>query len=424
MLTVDIRNLYNPKYDKLSGAALYLDPSTSVYPTAAGAPKPDAVSSWGIAQLNLASLSPGEHTLWVVPKFSWAEAVGVQTATSVVTDRIYRGLRIQLSTGGTNRGMTGAVIHASTSGNGTVLVDIRGQHLTVHLRAVWMKSPTHPSRNQPLDMIIVHKTGGAEPYSAVQTFISNGSPHYMIDREGHIIKFVIDSLAAGHVAPEKKDDQGGAYSHWGTQTALAYRSIGIENVGSDDQGLTDAQYQSLIRLIKELMDKHKILRHRVIGHSDVLTDGAGNMNHRRQTCPGWQFDWPRMEAHGIGLRRDGGTTTGTDPVAAFFDAMQAAGVPNLQLVQGDNDGNKLKPTKFGGELRKGALGKPIAQLQTWLKEIGYSVGPVDGECTIRMTKAVLHFQVHFIGVQANVGVVNRQTAALIYAVRQANPVAP
>lgn len=433
MLTLDIRNLYNPDYDQVSGAALYLNPSSQVYPPPGNPSKPDATSnSVGRAQLEIGHLYPTEHTLWIVPKVASADPVGIQTATTVTAERIYRGLRIQLSTGGGDRGMTGAVVHSTTFANGTIsLVDVRRQHLTVHVRAVWMKSGTYaPPRNQPLDMVIVHKTGGAVAGGAIQTFLSKGpgSPHYLIDRDGHMIKFALEAFAAGHAAPEgnyKWDKKSGAwlkaYSHWGTHTGLAHRSIGIENVGADDQGLTEAQYQSLIRLIKELMDKYKIPRHRVIGHSDVLTDGNGKMaSELRITCPGWQFDWPRLEGQGIGLRRDGGSVSGGDPVAAFFDAMQKAGVPNMQLVQGDHDGTQTQPAQFGGITRKEVLDKPIAQLQTWLAEIGYSIGSADGGYGDRTARAVLHFQTHFVGNGATRHV-NRHTAALIRAVHAANP---
>ena len=76
MLTVEIRNLWNPKYDDVSGAGLYLDPSTTVYPAQANSPKPDAVSSGGVAKLDISKLEPAEHTLWIVPKNASADPVG------------------------------------------------------------------------------------------------------------------------------------------------------------------------------------------------------------------------------------------------------------------------------------------------------------------------------------------------------------
>jgi hypothetical protein len=86
-------------------------------------------------------------------------------------------------------------------------------------------------------------------------------------------------------------------------------------------------------------------------------------------------------------------------------------------------------TRAASRLCRAGLAEAIAkasstnrspQLQTWLAEIGYSVGPADGKYEARTIRAVLHFQTHFIGKGAT-DRVNRQTAALINAVRQANP---
>jgi peptidoglycan hydrolase-like protein with peptidoglycan-binding domain len=132
----------------------------------------------------------------------------------------------------------------------------------------------------------------------------------------------------------------------------------------------------------------------------------------------------------MGLRRAGGGTGSpgsTDPVSAFFMSMSVALAGNLELRVNDRDGkqvgNKTESGVFGGKERKGVMETPIVHLQTWLKEIGYSVGPVNGEYKAHLERAVLHFQTHFMGAGAT-GRVNAQTAALIYAVRQANPVAP
>lgn len=383
MLKVDVMNHYLPK-DRVAGGSLYWDPQTPVYPAAGSPPKPDAdISKWGEATLPIDQLSPGEHTLWVVPKNSSADPVGIQTATTIVTDRIYRGLRIQLQVAAKPAGgkkMVGAVVHSSTMKNGAVQADVGKQSLTVQLLPVWMKAKHYPRDNTPIDMVIVHTTRNMG--SSLNTFISSASsPHYIIDRDGTIVKLVLESSAAGHAAPEGAWKQGTfAFTHWGTHTKLAYRSIGIENVTPLLEDLTDAQYESLIPLIQSLMDKYKIPRQRVIGHSDVLTDGEGRLSDLRIACPGYKFDWPRMEnakPQGMGLRRAGGSTGSpgsTDPVSAFFMSMSVALAGNLELRVNDRDGkqvgNKTESGVFGGKERKGVIETPIVHLQTWLKEIG------------------------------------------------------
>jgi N-acetyl-anhydromuramyl-L-alanine amidase AmpD len=270
-------------------------------------------------------------------------------------------------------------------------------------------------------MIMVHKTGGEVIGPAINQFLSGGSSsHYMIDRDGQIVKFVKDTIAAGHASHENNEDQ----SHWGSQTKLAYRSIGIENVGSDAQALTDAQYTSLIRLIQELMSAYNVPRHRVIGHGDCLTDGNAVLSDQRIECPGPLFEWDRLETANppIGLARTGGTSSGADPVAAFFKTMTDKGVANLALTGGDFDPQPGagKPSKFGHKDYKDITDTPIKTLQTWLAEIGYSVGTADGKLNPRTVQAARHFQVHFQN-RDNVATINAETAALIKAVRDANP---
>ena len=80
----------------------------------------------------------------------------------------------------------------------------------------------------------------------------------------------------------------------------------------------------------------------------------------------------------------------------------------------------MRPGRFGGREFKDVTETPIKHLQTWLAEIGYSVGPVDGQFNPRMARAVRHFQVHFEGRSDN-DTINAQTAVLIRAVRDANP---
>lgn len=80
----------------------------------------------------------------------------------------------------------------------------------------------------------------------------------------------------------------------------------------------------------------------------------------------------------------------------------------------------MRPGRFGGREQKGITETPIKHLQTWLAEIGYSVGSANGQFNARTARAVRHFLVHFEGRSDN-DTVNAQTAALIRAVRNANP---
>jgi len=76
----------------------------------------------------------------------------------------------------------------------------------------------------------------------------NVSAHYLIDRDGTIYHLVADTLFARHAI------------------GLNYCAIGIENIGSKTEPLTNEQVLANSSLIIELCKKHKI--EYVIGHSE------------------------------------------------------------------------------------------------------------------------------------------------------------
>jgi len=78
----------------------------------------------------------------------------------------------------------------------------------------------------------------------------NVSAHYLIDRDGTIYHLVDDNLLARHTI------------------GLNYCSIGVENIGSKKEPLTDKQVIANANLIRHLCKKHKI--EYVIGHSEYI----------------------------------------------------------------------------------------------------------------------------------------------------------
>lgn len=427
MLTVRLRNMHLLWPDYVTDARVYLDPSHRVYPL--GGRDTDQFGTTDAAgQTRLVGLAPGPHNLWIVPKLSTDEAVGQYTATGPEMSRIFRGMQVQIVVDSRNA-VTSAVAHVGTKDNGTISLTNVGkdQVLEVRLRPIWMKSPYFYNRGkQKIDMIVIHKTGDSSIGSSINQFLNGGtSAHYIVGRDGHAVKMVLEQYAAGHASHENEQDQ----SHWGTQTRLAWRSIGIENVGTVKEGFTEPQYKTLIALVQELMKIHEIPRHRVVAHSDILTDGHQHLSDDRIGCPGYQFEWAQLESANppIGLARTGGAR-GDDSVDEFFEMMTRglvqADSKALVLKPGDFDakviGGKPQPSKFGGKAYTEVTGTPIAQIQTWLKEIGYSVGPVTGEFNRQTARASRHFQVHFEG-RSDRDTIDQQSAALIRDVHAANP---
>ncbi len=76
----------------------------------------------------------------------------------------------------------------------------------------------------------------------------NVSAHYLVDRDGTIYHLVDDNLLARHTI------------------GLNYCSLGIENIGSKEEPLTNKQVIANANLIRHLCKKHKI--EYVIGHSE------------------------------------------------------------------------------------------------------------------------------------------------------------
>ena len=103
------------------------------------------------------------------------------------------------------------------------------------------------------------------------------SAHFLIERDGQITQFVSCLDRAWHA---------GISSFEGREACNDF-SLGIELEGTDDQPFTDAQYQALIALTRQLQQHYpQITPQRICGHSDVAPG--------RKTDPGPCFDWGRF----------------------------------------------------------------------------------------------------------------------------------
>lgn len=100
------------------------------------------------------------------------------------------------------------------------------------------------------------------------------SSHLLIRRDGQAIQFVSFLDRAWHA---------GVSSFDGREKCNDF-SIGIELEGSDTQPFTEAQYQSLATISKQLMTRFPAISpDRITGHSDIAPG--------RKTDPGPCFDW-------------------------------------------------------------------------------------------------------------------------------------
>lgn len=352
----------------------------------------------GKAEFDPKDLPDGKYTLTILPKENWNAPVGPDVASGHPPSRIYRVLPINVEV------KAGVILSAKVASgwelNGTVTL-VAGKELQTTVQPVWMQSTAHKNRSSSIDMIVVHHTD-CNRQIAIDTFMSEKGPHYMIDKDGQILKFVQDSQEAWHAGP----------SSWAGHTSLNSRSIGIEIVNTKPEPYTEAQYNSLLGLLDRLLKANSgIDPWNIVGHSDVSLGDDGALG-RKSTDPGWKFEWSRVEQKSWGLLQ-AASPGSLDIYGGFFSVFSTG-----MLQQGDNDAAH----RWGGKhvTDAGVTGKPVRELQDDLKSIGYFVGTPDGGYGHKTMRAISMLQEHFFaggrGTPAKLGQVDVLTAQLIKSV--------
>jgi N-acetyl-anhydromuramyl-L-alanine amidase AmpD len=380
------------KVDNIGGALVQLLDST---PTVVAS---DHSDGHGVATLNLTPLADGDYSCAITAPNTDSNSVGPDLASGApVPDRIYRPVSLTVKIAGHT--IKTAVPDDPLAAN----VAVSGALVVVDIQPVWMKSAANSGRaGATISMIIVHHTAcGLGP--AVATFIAEKGPHYMIDTDGQIVKWVQDFRASWHAG----------FSRWAGVNGINPVSIGIEIV-NDTGPYPEAQYAALLGLLDRLTSAFSSIDSwNIIGHNDIGTKPDGTLG-RKSGDPGLQFHWDRLEARRLGMLMTAGPPN-PSIYAGFFDA-----VANGSLRLGDNDSHH----RFGGATHKTITGTPILELQQDLANIGYSLGTPDGDFGDKSHHAVLQFQEHFFaggrGPTPN-GRVDFQTAALIKSVLGAKP---
>jgi N-acetylmuramoyl-L-alanine amidase len=153
-------------------------------------------------------------------------------------------------------------------------------------------SPNHASRGQPrrIDMLVLHYTGMQSAEAALNRLCDPAarvSAHYLVEEDGVIWQLVPEARRAFHAGQ----------SCWEGERDLNFVSIGVEIVNPGHEWgyrpFPEAQMMAVERLCLDILLRHPIPPHRVVGHSDIAPD--------RKTDPGEAFDWPRLARAGIGI---------------------------------------------------------------------------------------------------------------------------
>ncbi len=139
-------------------------------------------------------------------------------------------------------------------------------------------------------MLVLHYTGmasGAAALERLRDASAQVSAHYLVEEDGRVFALVDEARRAWHAG----------VSHWRGATALNARSIGIEVVNPGHEHgyrpFAALQMAALCELCLDVLSRHPIMPHNVVGHSDVSPD--------RKQDPGELFDWRGLAREGVGL---------------------------------------------------------------------------------------------------------------------------
>src|ERR1700741_699259 len=153
-------------------------------------------------------------------------------------------------------------------------------------------SPNHGPRPKParIDMLVLHYTGMVSAAAALERLCdpdARVSAHYVIEENGVIWRLVPENRRAFHAGA----------SCWEGESDLNSVSLGIEIVNPGHEcgyrPFPEVQMSSVERLCQELIGRHSIPPHGVVGHSDIAPT--------RKSDPGELFDWASLARAGIGI---------------------------------------------------------------------------------------------------------------------------
>ena len=201
------------------------------------------------------------------------------------------------------------------------------------------------------DILLLHYTGMGDAEGALKWLCakeSGVSCHYFVFEDGRIVQLLGENKRAHHAG----------VSHWGGDTDINSRSIGIEianaghSVGPEFPlpPFPNVQMEAVAELCRDIIDRNNIAPHLVLGHSDVAPS--------RKQDPGEHFDWQFLAEKGIGHI-----------------------VPPTAL-------------QSGTFLQRGDEGEAVAAFQEMLRLYGYGVTP-NGVFDTQTHDAVTAFQRHF-----------------------------
>ncbi|MFM9853523.1 MAG: N-acetylmuramoyl-L-alanine amidase [Sphingomonadaceae bacterium] len=215
-------------------------------------------------------------------------------------------------------------------------------------------SPNFDDRPGPVSMLVLHYTGMQDAAAAIARLCdpdAKVSAHYLIAEDGQIVKMVDESKRAWHAGR----------SYWRGATDINSISVGIEIVNPGHEWgyrpFPIAQIDALIPLMQGIIQRHKITRGNIVGHSDVAPT--------RKVDPGELFPWDRLAKLRLAL---------------------PSPTKNLMDPQWTDGGFLLALERFGYD-----VSDPLAAVRAFQRRFRPSTidGIIDGECRAKLLALLL-----------------------------------
>jgi len=151
-------------------------------------------------------------------------------------------------------------------------------------------SPNWNARQLPVSMVVLHYTGMQSAAAALERMCdpqAEVSAHYMIDEDGTVTQLVDEEHRAWHAGK----------SYWRGITDVNSASVGIELVNPGHEfgyrAFPDVQIEALLPLLADIVQRHRVPRANVVGHSDIAP--------ARKEDPGELFPWGLLARHRLAL---------------------------------------------------------------------------------------------------------------------------
>ncbi len=140
--------------------------------------------------------------------------------------------------------------------------------------------------------IVLHTTEGKEEGS-LRKIVRFGEAHYFVSRSGIVLRIIDKSKIAKHTGR----------SMWEGRRTIDNYSLGIEVSGYHNRDITDAQYDTLRELLRQLKSLYRIQDKDILTHSMVAYGRPNRFqddNHRGRKRCGMIFSRPEIRAR-LGL---------------------------------------------------------------------------------------------------------------------------